>query len=50
MEVIHPLFAALPRPGEIQSAYFEYAPVSFDLQKKLAEEYGKTAKKNTFSY
>ncbi|HNP23503.1 MAG TPA: elongation factor G [Panacibacter sp.] len=30
--------------AKFKSAYFEYAPVSFDLQKKLAEEYGKTAK------
>lgn len=30
--------------AKFKSTYFEYAPVSFDLQKKLAEEYGKTAK------
>lgn len=30
--------------AKFKSTYFEYAPVSFDLQKKLAEEYGKTEK------
>ena len=36
--------------AKFKSAYFEYAPVSFDLQKSSPKSMVKRQKKNTFSY